>query len=70
MDTKHPRSKGPSFLGKLRATTNKKDEYFLFGPGENPSRVKAHQEARKAFLLCKFEEDIIEGLGKVKKVSS
>lgn len=67
MDIKNPRSKGPAFLGKLRATTAKKDEYFLFGPGENPEKAKTSQEIRKAFLLTKFEDDVIEGLGKIKK---
>ena len=38
MDIKNPRSKGPAFVGKLRATSTLKDEYFLFGPGENPER--------------------------------
>jgi hypothetical protein len=66
-DIKNPKSKGPAYLGKLRASTSKKDEYFLFGPGENPTRVKFSQEARKTFMLVKFEDDSIQGLGKVKK---
>ena len=68
MDIKNPKSKGSAYLGKLRATTTtKKDEYFLFGPGENPEKSKSGQEVRKAFMLVNFEDDNIEGLGKVKK---
>ena len=67
MDIKNPKSKGPAFLGKLRATSSKKDEYFLFGPGENPEKCKPGQEIRKSFMLVKFEDDKIEGIGKVKK---
>ena len=66
LDIKNPRSKGSAFMGKLRATTSKKNEYFLFGPGENPERVKAGQKSRKAFLLTKFKDDTIKGLGKIK----
>ena len=66
-DIKNPRSKGPAYFGKLRSSTTKKDEYFLFGPGENPARVKVGQEARKTFLMTKFEDANIEGIGKFKK---
>ena len=69
MDIKNAKSKGPAFLGKLRAMNTNKDEYFLFGPGENPERVKIGQEARKTFMMAKFQNDTIDGLGKVKKVS-
>lgn len=67
MDVKNPKSKGTGYMGKLRSTTTKKDEYFLFGPGENPERVKNDQIARKTFMLCKFDDEDIQGLGKVKK---
>jgi hypothetical protein len=69
LDIKNPRSKGPAFIGKCRATSAKKDEYFLYGSGENPERAKVGQEVRKTFLLCKFAEETIEGLGKVKKTN-
>jgi tubby-related protein 1 len=67
LDIKNPRSKGSAFMGKLRASNSKKNEYFLFGPGENPEKVKAGQKARKTFMLAKFSDDFIEGFGKVKK---
>lgn len=69
MDIKNPRSKGIAFVGKCRATSSKKDEYFLFGSGENPERAKVGQEVRKTFMLCKFVDETIEGLGKVKRTS-
>lgn len=70
LDIKNPRSKGSAFMGKLRATNSKKDEYFLYGPGENPERVKNGQQARKTFFLTKFSDEVIEGLGKVKKTQT
>lgn len=54
MDPKNLKAKGPSYLGKLRATNTKKTEYLLFDSGENPVKAKPKQEVRKAYLLVEF----------------
>mmetsp|Transcript_991 Transcript_991/g.996 ORF Transcript_991/g.996 Transcript_991/m.996 type:complete len:161 (-) Transcript_991:288-770(-) len=70
LDIKNPRSKGDAYMGKLRATDSKKNEYFLYGPGENPGRLKSGQQPRKTFFLAKFSDEVIEGLGKIKKTQA
>jgi len=37
LDIKNPKPKGPMYIGKLRATDKKKNNYFLFDSGKNPT---------------------------------
>lgn len=66
MDVKNPKTKGPSYLGKLRATNTKKNEYLLFDSGENPEKAKQNQALRKTFMLLQFNDETIPEIGNVK----
>lgn len=66
MDVKNPKPKGSSYLGKLRAMNSKRNEYHLYDSGENPAKLKPHQEPRKAFFLAQFTDETIKEIGNVK----
>lgn len=66
LDTKNPKAKGDMYVGKVRATDSKKNQYFVFDDGKNPQECSSQDKWRSTLMGINFSSQKMKSIGNIR----
>ena len=66
LDIDNPKPQGSKYVGKLRATDSKKNDYYLYDAGKNPDETDDEAQWRSTLMGIKFGSTNMESIGNIR----